>query len=1130
MGNTYLERLGQLTHEVANYLTGESPESTPPTPEQHIREAQADTLPTLSTGHESSHSMDGYLRVAVALDVPGQGADRNLPILTYRDPTHYPFSWSPPLYTIFGPNAGRAHINSQFNIHSGSVSLTGNLAHIQGLDFRNLGRGDGTTLPNEGDLPWLPNMMDPQGVWRRHPYNLTYVPLELSRNDEGNLLMPGQVRTEVLGAIPLVGKATLMGHTVADNYPTLLLWREGIPYGVNAQGALVCSESERNTVVRPFPTLTHLREGGLPPSLDLATLAAISEEAGPYQRQLLDDTLHNRCGSTRLRFNLPASMEENPLAFVPAASVEAHLASGPTTIDIPGNGQHHRPSVEFDLNSLHNQLDAEVTLRNGNSSRPTDRNNLTWTRAQARVRGFLSLSRIRVGNQALELPLTLEANLSAEGTGELAHPETVGAHLVADGQVTANGNILINQRLADLFNLPLDIPEILFFRNGPTYAMARGIDLTVSPGTHAIQMRGAASVGVGLSSIAVPLLGIQTGPISANMYLHGTDQAIVADIAAHAVLPHVAFPAPLSATLERGWLSIPHLQVWLGQGASLHNFTAGIRGNIEVGNISASVQGNHIEMGQAGLRVEGQAHVQEGLVDASVHFDAAVPNMRVQASGNHSLDARLRLDASGDLRIYDSPFEDTHGQNIVRRHIEATGIRMPFDLGIRGLPLANNIHIHGNDDTMADGSPARLGHAMIPAGVQITSDLHPGESLIGRHSRMTINRRVSNLIISTPLGRFRVSGQLVGQSDLVNISQDPRQPQLRPVVGGMLFEVRNGTVADEQGHTFFRDRIFRIRDNGRGQITVSDANQISLNGIPESIRNLFWLPESVSNVLEIPVVNFNAGAVRNSSVPEPFSRDPVSRDTGAVSYYEPSQIREVSIPSAVLRSVLNNMGTLVTTAQARITGLQSDHTRVSYRTRTPIHRIHRDINDETHHVRGRVTLLGGQMETQGTGTHTNFGLQLPQLQINVRHEINGISCYYKGILSPRDRNPIVGQTHLNPLTLDIPERTHELTGDLHVTATRPTFSQEERPAILGYGRVHVTAPFIFFGRVNQGRATFTARIPDIHIEGRSLQAVHQGEIQIPAGPNLDLHLEGFEANLEAHLPHRFQELRTRRGN
>jgi len=1123
MGNTTLKRLGQLTHDIANYIRGESNEdleNTDPSPGQRVQEARADTLPNLSTRHESVHDLDGYVRVSVALDVPGQGADRQLPILTYRDPTHYPFSWSPPLYTIFGPNAGRAHLNSQLNIHSGSVLLTGNLAHIQGLDFRNLGRGDGTTLPNEGDLPWLPNIMDPQGVWRRHPYNLTYVPLELSRDDEGNLLMPGEVRAKVLGGY----------ITVIDNYPTLLLWREGIPYGVNAQGALVCSESERNTVVRPFPTLTHLRQEGLPTSFNLATLANISEEAGPYQGQLLDDTLHNRCGSTRLRFNLPTSMEENPLAFVPAASVETHLASGPTTIDIPSDGQHHRPSVQLELNSPRNQLDAEVTLRNGNSSRPTDRNNLTWTRAQALVRGFVSLSRIRVGDQALELPLTLEANLRAEGTGELSHPETVGVHLVADGQVTADGNIVINQRLADLFNLPLDIPEILFFRNGPTYAMARGLDVTVSPGTHAIQIRGAASVGVGLSSIVVPLFGIRTGPISANMYLHNTDQAIVADIAAHAVLPHVAFPAPLSATLERGWLSIPHLQCWLGQGASLHNFTAGIQGDIEVGDISASVQGNHIEMGQAGLRVEGQAHVQEGLVDVSIHFDAAVPNMSLHTleTSNHSLDTRLRLDASGDLRIYDSPFEDTHGQNIVRRHIEAIGVRIPFDLSIRGLSLANNIHIHGNEDTMVDGSPTRLGHAMIPAGVQITSDLHPGEALVGRYSHMTINRQVSNLIISTPLGRFRVSGQLVGQSDLVNISQDPRHPQLRPVVGRMHFEVRNGILANEQGHALFRDRTFRIRDNGRGQITVSDANQISLNGIPESIRNLFWLPESVSNVLEIPVVNFNAGAVRNSSVPELFSQDPVSRGTGAVSYYEPSQIHEVSIPSAVLRSVLNNMGTLVTTAQARITGLQSDHTRVSYRTRTPINRIQRHIHDEVHHVEGHVTLLDGQVETQSRGTNTNLRLRLPQLEIDVRHEINGVSYHYEGSLSPR--HPIVGQANLNHLTLHIPERTHDLTGDLHVTATRPASREGQEPVTLGEGRLHVTSPLIISGRINPQRASITARVPDIHIEGRSLQRIHQDEIQIPAGANLNLHLEGFEANLEAHLPHLLQELRTRRGN
>lgn len=1124
MGNPYLERLyleslGLLPHEVAGYSTGElneAPENTPPAPGQLIRSAQADTLPTPSTDHES-HSLDGYVRVGVALDIPAQGADHHLPILTYRDPTHYPFSWSPPLYTIFGPNAGCARINSQFSIHSERISLTGNLAHIQGLDFRNLGRGDGATLPNNSDLPLLPNFADPQAVWRRHPYNLTYIPLELNRDDQGNLLMPGEVASNFLG-----GQLVPIQH-----YPTLLLWREGIPYGVNAQGALVCSESERNTVVHPFPTWTHLREEGLPSSLDLVTLANMAAEAGPYQGQLLEDTLNNRCGSTRLRFNIPTSMRENPLAFVPSATVEAHLMTGNETLQIPGNREYRRPNLAIQWGQQ-GTLDAEIHIQNGNSRSATSPQNTTWTQMHAALGGSFSLARILVENQALELPLSAEANVRAESGGILTHPETLNAHLLANGQVQVNGDVTINRRLAELFNLPIDIPEIRFNRNGPTYFMARGLEIGVSSGDHALRVNGEASLGVGLSSIQVPLLGLQTGGISTHMRIHGNEQAIIADVAAHAVLPRVAFPAPLSGALERGWLSVPHLQFWLGQGSSLRHFTAGVRGDMEVGDISTSVKGNHIEMSQAGLRVEGRAHVQEGLVEASLHFDAAIPRLHVQTSGGHPVDANLRIGASGDLHIYDSPLQDARGDTVIRRHMEVTGVQIPLELGVRGLPLVDNIRLHGNSNTIAEGTTTRLGSAVIFPGIHITSYLHPGESLVGRRAQMTLNYRVSGLVISTPLGRFRISGQLVGRSDLVNISQDPGHPQLRPVVGSLFFELRHANIRNEQGQVIFEDRALGIHDNAHGQISISDSSAISLRQIPETVRRMMGLPEAIENRISIPIISFNADAIDVSSIPQPFSSEPFSRGVDPIHYYEPSHVDQVHLPAIAMRNMMGSMGTLVTHAQAHITGIQSGHPHIDYRTSTPLRGLRTTIHHEEQHVNGSVALLDGHITVRGNEQRTSMTARLPGVRIDVTKEFHGILYHIQGTLRPRSM--IIARANLSQREVIIPKNQHDLAGDLTITATRPAAESGRDPVVLGRGTVHLTAPFILSGRANQHRVSFIARIPDIHLEGSSLQAIHQDEIQIPEGANLDLHLEGFEARLHANLPNLMRDLRTRRMN
>lgn len=1078
---------------------------TPPLTTQNSRFISTSSCP---------NNLNGLLQFQVNARIPGRGANPRLPTFTYSDPTRYPLRSSPQMNLTLGPNQGNITALSDMRVNCGRVDLSHPLLHVYGLSFRDVDRDSSLFL----------RLLNGSMGFRRQPYNIHFFPGLLVRNERGDLDLIG----DVAHYNSLIRDYTIM--TGYADYPSEVLWRESLPLGLNAEGALVCASANRGTVTQPFPTLAYLRDHGLPASLDLETLANIGEEFGQASTA-------GQCPlPDRLRLNLPARMIQNPLAFVPHILADGRFTINGTSLAVPADGQHQRPGVAIGFSQPGGSV--AFHMEADNEPRPGD----SFTNLRANLGAHLPLSSIQVGGRTVTVPVQVDENLRINVNGNVFDPRNLAIAVTSNGRMDVNGDLTYEaaprEALSDLERLfgpspvlgpirsllntvpiPAAIPVVVLERNGPNYLVTRALRFVYAAG--AVSVHGQAEGNLDLRSIHIPALGISTGPVSSRINIHGTDHAIVADIAAHAVLPRASFPAPISVAIERGWFDIPQLQLWLAQWSSPQDFTIGLSGEVRLGEVAGSVAHRPFSLHELAVRANGQTHVVNGRVDASAHLDVAVSHAQ-GTLGTLRFDANLGL--SGDIRIQDFPSSDPrHGH--AERVITITNGRVPFDLRLQNLPVIGNLQATSGEGTMVDAPPAPFEGQRLPSGVQITSRLS-GQPILGHHAYITVNRQVNNLRISTSMGNVRVSGQLVGHMEMVNISPNPMRPDLRPLVGTLRYEIRHARIQDGNGRTLVTDHGLRIQDNANGEIIVSDHHDISLEPIPAQLRRMLGIPDRVDNRLNIPLIRFNPGVATTQGAEEvvvctnPASH--ASRATTVERHYDLSHINQVCVPSAILQSTMNRVGALVTSASVCISGIQSGEIQSDYRIRAGFRGLRMHVTLPEQHLAGEVQLLNGALSIRGNQDRATASLQIPGVRINnTTVQRDGITYTLNGTLRPA--SSVLAQIRIDPQmraeNIRIPERAHPLSGDLDVIATNASGQ------VIGRGHIHAETSLVIFGNIGATRSRIRVQVPDLHIAGSLPETIQLGvnpttgrsRAQIPGGSEVDLHIEGFAVDTTANL-------------
>jgi len=335
---------------------------------------------------------------------------------------------------------------------------------------------------------------------------------------------------------------------------------------------------------------------------------------------------------------------------------------------------------------------------------------------------------------------------------------------------------------------------------------------------------------------------------------------------------------------------------------------------------------------------------------------------------------------------------------------------------------------------------------------------------------------------------------------MVNVAAPGQLPDFRPVAGSMRLRLDH-----QRGHaTLNRLPIGRlgfgsdveISDDAQGHLIIAATTQI--NGAVPSSSTARIVADLSPYVRHKPFkVEGAAGSV---SVP----------------YYELAGMDSLSIPSVLLNIALPGTGQIRLSGDASLSRLflanllSADigaNYRLGGRLETPPLRL--EALAPQSGLRGTVRVHDGSIFINGDERSASSTLQLPAIEIDGERTIDGVTYHVTGTLSPRAK--ISNLLNLRKGFLFLPMQTHELGGNFTVTA------RNQKGDIVGGGTVDLTSNYTLSANASLSQARLHLALPRTKVTTRLTHAVHVGDIDLPAGSEVTIPLEGFAVNVDANV-------------
>ncbi|MBF0103885.1 MAG: hypothetical protein HQM16_01045 [Deltaproteobacteria bacterium] len=680
--------------------------------------------------------------------------------------------------------------------------------------------------------------------------------------------------------------------------------------------------------------------------------------------------------------------------------------------------------------------------------------------------------------------LSIKAHGSVDVTGRVVVPPLVFNGTSLPGLVIELGEGQNYVRFDD-FQLSLDrgvlttkgVVDFEFSADSVSRAMAEGAYKTTNT-TH-------------------PLLGETSLRLTAGALTHpdgqrGLDAVLEADL-------------NLPGTVEHGAAVFVHAEA----GASL-SLTLGARAT--QASLDMAIQSSAQIGDDLGVSTMGTLTGSAQVTDRGISADAGFSGVIETTDGDYGqIDTQVMAEVNlgmSDGPVIDSVFRtmlsgqafDGSGQAVLetRVKIEPAGRGQTPASGIKiSIPeviLSSEFSFDGThlESRVTEGKE----QPASPLGIAIVAEIDNGK--LGRLAKSTVNLNLENMEIAIPtlgVGRFFISGVLLGQMDLVNLNADGI-PNYRPVAGSIGAKIVNAKIRqliDGKLTDVISDTTMTLTDNGQGRLDI-DTRIAEFNlGFAEIKLNL----SDISNDIA-----FQFDTVKALSLDRKKE----------IRYYDFPETDTVSV-SGVFKAVEKNAGELWARYAAVVDQIQSGRPSVTYNGTIPIKEQRYDISGA--HKKGSIKFTRGSLIANGKAQFDgvkpksallNTTLTLPEkLTVDWQQQLgDGATLKLAGDLDIKAKIKTDIDFVQGTLSSD-PVAPINISGPITLTHTAANGKRTEFKI-----RIDQLAEMNLKGAFVNGKAQISLDVPRMDLKATLLEGFEVAGIVVPQDSNLHLPFTGFK--------------------
>ncbi len=480
------------------------------------------------------------------------------------------------------------------------------------------------------------------------------------------------------------------------------------------------------------------------------------------------------------------------------------------------------------------------------------------------------------------------------------------------------------------------------------------------------------------------------------------------------------------------------------------------------------------------LGASGRLQVDQGALNLDTNFRLAMAGAHHPGKGEATLTGHLGIHDIGES-------DDRTGERVVR-HFDITDLQT--SLGARYQKLA----LTSPRGMVSDGKPAAFEQTVLLPGIHASIGMN-GQNL-GLEGQATINLSLHDAIITTPMGSFEASGQLVGTVNVVNISDDPAAPLLRPVIGSLRLELRDGTVKRISGKN--RGPVLKgtldIHDDTSGVMHLTAKSP--LMKLPVDVPILSGL--STRGGIDLGRITLSPEALRFRTAP----------DGREIPYYEFSAVDEISAPAFLMTT-----GDVRARGYATLKRIQSGHPLLKAHATVPFGRHDITLPENPLGLSGDIGIRGGSLAIDSSLEKIAITLRPPAIKTHFTMTQDGITYDFDGLLASQSQIQTRIDIKRKALSIAEKDKAPKLSGDFTITA------RDAAGKVLGAGKATLTSRYELSGSVDTSTGHLTLRVPDSGITGTITEpiTIREAGVELAAGSVLNIPTEGLEVTADVHL-------------